>query len=242
MNFFDSHLHHQAISNSVMAGVGQFTAAAMFCNSAKLSDWPQVLAKAHTYPQVVLPFLGIHPWFAGEWNGTSHEQLAHLLATEQARGIGEIGLDRPCGVAAHLQEQAFMAQLQLAGEFSCPVAIHCVRRWGRLLEILADHSALPAIMIHGFTGSLEVMVRLLSLGCYISFGPKLMARDGGEVSTLLGHIPLERLLLESDAPHMADGNYPAELLHLINFCAQLRDLTPEELGKIIYENGKVFTN
>ena len=200
--YLDSHLHLQEtrlaptrdriLERARLAGV-----ARMLCNATREEDWPAVIDLAIREPGVV-PFLGIHPWFADTAGAGWEERLMSLLQQVPA-GIGETGLDKCCRAAFDRQQQIFATQLQMASELRRPLTIHCVKAWGKLLEMLEQFAdPLPPIMIHSFAGARETLQRLLRLGCFISFSGKL-ATDSRLHPTFLA-TPLANLLLETDSP------------------------------------------
>ncbi|MEA3548306.1 MAG: TatD family hydrolase, partial [Thermodesulfobacteriota bacterium] len=217
------------------------------------------LAKQH---DAVYPFLGIHPWYA---DTVKKKWLDRLTTTVQKNsvGIGEIGLDRACRIDFPRQEKIFLAQLELAKQQCCPVAIHCVKAWGRLVEILADfQSHIPAIMIHGFAGSAEIMERLTKMGIFISFSTQLAHPARKKLRAVFLRTPLDRILLETDSPNQfcaelaklidADKqtalmkktkiNEPAVIPALYQYGASLRGIKLDDFSRALFRNGKIFGN
>lgn len=206
--YLDSHLHLQAQSlartiDSILERAEVAGVERMFCNATCEEDWQGVINLAGMRKEdgrlAIVPFLGIHPWFA---EGVKAGWKARLLARLQGvpAGIGEIGLDKSCRADFDRQRQVFVAQLQMASALRRPVAIHCVKAWGPLLEILeqfAQEKILPAIMIHAYGGSTETLQRLIRLGCFISFSCRLIADRKRHPAFLA--TPLTHLLLETDS-------------------------------------------
>jgi len=206
--YLDSHLHLQAQSleltlDGILERAEKAGVERMFCNATHEEDWQAVINLADKGKeggkQIVVPFLGIHPWFAESartgWEGRLLARLQELPA-----GIGEIGLDKCCRADFDRQQRVFEAQLRMASTLRRPVAIHCVKAWGLLLEILENFAAakqLPTIMIHAYGGSTETLQRLIGLGCFISFSCRLIADHKRHPSFLA--TPLPSLLLETDS-------------------------------------------
>jgi len=220
--YLDSHLHLQAQSleltlDSILERAEKAGVERMFCNATREEDWQAVINLADRGKdggggQVIVPFLGIHPWFA-ENAGTGWEERLLARLQECPAGIGEIGLDKCCRADFDRQQRVFEAQLRMASALRRPVAIHCVKAWGLLLEILEHLAAakqLPTIMIHAYGGSTETLQRLIGLGCFISFSCRLIA-DHKHHSSFLA-TPLPRLLLETDSqgvPRLEDARIEA---------------------------------
>jgi TatD DNase family protein len=231
----------------------------MICNATSERDWRDVLDLAEKH-DAVYSFLGIHPWYG---DTVKKEWLDRLTTTVQKNsvGIGEIGLDRVCDTNFFQQEEIFLAQLELAGQERCPVAIHCVKAWGRLVEILSDfQSHIPAIMIHGFAGSEEIMQRLIKMGIFISFSTQLAHPARKKLRKVFLQTPLERILLETDSPNQfcaelvkfiaADKqtalmketriNEPVVIPALYHYGAVLRGIKLDDFSRALWKNGKIF--
>jgi len=250
MSYLDSHIHPQALAPAEMGRVHQLAVRKLFCNAANQQEWSAVVQLAELHPEV-LAFIGVHPWYAESWNAATAQLLEQYLATGQLTGIGEIGLDKPCGIALSCQQDVFGQQLSLAAAFNLPVAIHCVRCWGKLLDILAVQSPRPGFMIHGFNGSTETMQRLVELGGYISFSGRLAEPGQDKLRQVFCQTPVENILLETDAPHqgsvalgVAKGqvNSLKMIVPLYALAAQLRGLEINKFCKILINNGQIYTH
>ena len=140
MRLFDAHNHLQDNrlpddTASMMAECTEAGLVRMVVNGTHEADWERVadLAKRH---DCVLPSFGLHPWFVHE---RSADWLARLVQHLDAwpSAVGEIGLDRwKPGLPYDEQEEVFLAQLNLAAERNLAASIHCLKSWGRLLELL----------------------------------------------------------------------------------------------------------
>ena len=258
--YLDSHIHLQEkhlapVIDDILERARNAGVARMFCNATREEDWQAVLDLAAGTPEII-PFLGIHPWFAETAVAGWEERLMSLLQQIPA-GIGETGLDKCCRADFGRQQQIFLIQMQMASELKRPLVIHCVKAWGRLLEILEQFAdPLPPIMIHSFAGSPETLQRLLRLGCFISFSARLTTDS--KVRTCFLATPLANLLLETDAPAHPDRqpprgsddqnkpkmvcDEPAAITWLYKSAATMRVMTLNEFSQKIWENGKIFTN
>ncbi len=212
MNFYDAHNHLQddcfaGRQGELLAACEKAGVVRMVVNGACEGDWPQVIALARQN-KIVLPSFGYHPWYLHERTPDWLKQLEKFL-DEVPSAVGEIGLDRWKPDLPYAgQEEAFLAQLQLAAERNLPVSIHCLQTWGRLHELLRDH-ARPArgFVLHSFGGPAEMIPVFARLGAYFSFpGYFLHARKLRQRETFK-QVPSGRLLIETDAP---DQLLPAE--------------------------------
>jgi TatD DNase family protein len=231
-------------------------------NATNEQEWPVVSALAREQSWII-PSFGIHPWDCGDRSAGWLDGLrAALLADEQA-GVGEIGLDRwivdgvrpddprIAGIrVASMPEQreVFGAQLALAAELNRAASIHCVQAFGALLEIL-QNTPRPArgLLIHGYGGPAEMVKTFTDLGAYFSFNVELLQPRLSARLENFRTIPIERLLVETDAPtkppppelnryplHRVDGeseiNHPANIVVAYEQLARLRGLSMGELA------------
>ena len=258
--YLDSHLHLQAthlapVIDDIMERARNAGVVRMFCNATREEDWQAVVDLAEGAHEVI-PFLGIHPWFAETALAGWEARLMSLLQQIPA-GIGETGLDKCCQADFGRQQQIFLIQIQMASELKRPLVIHCVKAWGNLLEMLEQFAdPLPPIMIHSFAGSRETLQRLLKIGCFISFSSRL-ATDN-KVHPCFLATPLAKLLLETDAPARPDRqpspgpdyqnepkmvcDEPAAITRLYKSAATMRGMTHDEFRQEIWKNGEIFTN
>ncbi len=260
LNYLDSHLHLQdqrfvGSRKAVLLRAREAGVSRMYCNATREEDWQEVLLLAAGCP-AVMPFLGIHPWFADTVGAGWEKRLEHLL-TLLLCGIGEAGLDRKCPVAMQRQLEVLQVQLQLAADLRRPLAIHCLGCWGRLVDLLEQQKGrapLPAIMIHAFSGSLETMRRLVRLGCWISFSTALSDPGREPLQRIAQETPVDRLLLETDAPDQlpaalrtsAHGrrpcNEPANIPALYRFAANLHQMDLQDFCRQVWQNGTLYTD
>lgn len=224
----DAHLHLQdhrfsgqlgeIVARSRMVGV-----SACVVNGTCEADWHSVAQLAREYPGWVIPSFGVHPWHAAAAEPGWDERLVALLEAFPQAGIGECGLDRWIrDPQIGRQTEVFERQLELAQAYNRPLSVHCLKAWGLLLEVLERHQP-SRVLIHSFGGSLEVAQRLLRLGAYFSFSGYFLQPRKQPVLEVFRQLPLDRILLETDAPDMLppagviefplpeDINHPANL-------------------------------
>ncbi len=207
MKFFDAHNHVQddrfgERAAELAAEAARVGIAKMVVNGACESDWPQVVALARQFPDLIIPSFGYHPWYLGERTTNWLVNLTHALDETPGAVIGEIGLDRwKPDLAYDGQEEVFIAQLRLAAERNLPASIHCLRAWGRLHDLLrATPRPARGFLLHSYGGPEEMIAPLAKLGAYFSFpGYYLHERKARQRETFR-HVPTDRLLIETDAP------------------------------------------
>jgi TatD DNase family protein len=257
VRLFDAHNHLQderfaGRAGTIMAEALQAGVVRMVVNGSCEEDWPAVAALAAQHPQV-LPSFGYHPWYIHERTPLWRESLTRCLDAMPS-AIGEVGLDRwKPGLAYDGQEEVFVFQLRLAAERNLPVSIHCLQAWGRLVELLREGPR-PArgFLLHSFGGARELVAPLVKLGAYFSFPGYFMHPRKERQRDAFASVPLERLLIETDAPDQlppeadrtnplfsGEGqplNHPANLRRIYEFVARERNLPVETLAGRVEEN------
>ncbi|HET7099701.1 MAG TPA: TatD family hydrolase, partial [Terriglobia bacterium] len=216
LRFYDAHNHLQderldvfrraAISSAAAAGVTQ-----MVVNGSGEADWPAVAALAEVCPMVI-PSFGYHPWYTRERTPAWQQVLERFLKDWPSAGVGEIGLDRWIKDFDSVdQEGAFVPQLHLAAALNRPASLHCLKAWGRLLEILKAEP-LPAcgFLLHSFGGPHAMISPLADLGAYFSLPGYFAHERKARQREAFRHVPADRLLIETDAP---DQLLPPERNH-----------------------------
>jgi TatD DNase family protein len=205
MHLYDAHNHLQDDRlaphlHEVMAAAEGEGVMKMVVNGSCEEDWPQVLALARKYPQVI-PSFGCHPWYVKERTTDWQTTLVRCL-DEIPSAIGEIGLDR--WIKDHdlpQQEEVFVWQLRLAAERDLPVSIHCLQAWGRLLELLQAGPRLKrGFLLHSYGGPQEMIAPLAKLGAYFSIPGYFAHERKARQRETFRHVPPDRLLIETDAP------------------------------------------
>ncbi len=206
------------------------------------SDWGRVRKTAMAHDGLVY-CLGIHPWFVGEHSPQDLAELRSLLEARPDRcvAIGECGLDRLRG---NLDEQLpwFEAQVELAGELSMPLVIHSVKTHDEVHSLLNRLHWDGRALIHGFAGSFQQARKLVALGCFIGVGGVITHPRALKTRDAIAKLPLESLVLETDAPDMApEGvakgqNSPRYLPDILDALAEIRGEAPEQLAPLLLDN------
>ena len=193
------------------------------------SDWEAVLAHAAGSGQAT-PMLGLHPWHVAEASPEWAPRLEALLRSHRA-GVGECGLDfarKDTDQAA--QEAAFRVQLRLAHALHRPMAIHCVKAWGRLIGLLREEGVPRAgALVHAFSGSPETALTLQGLGLFLSFSGDLLKPGRLKAREALASVDIDFLLLETDGA--------ADLTAILEAAARFRGVSTTELAARTWENG-----
>lgn len=167
--------------------------------------WQRMAELALEYP-LILPAFGIHPMHAGVANTQTLERLAQLAPIGVA--IGEVGLDPAYSVSLELQEAAFRAQIRIALGLGLPLLVHCRRLFQKTLSVLKEEQAerVGGIM-HAFSGSPEMAGEFIRLGFAISISGTVTWANAVKPLRVARELPLEHLVLETDAPDMTPQPY-----------------------------------
>jgi TatD DNase family protein len=207
----------------------------MVVNATAEDDWERVAETARRF-DFVIPSYGVHPWHVSQCTSQWRDKLERRL-DRQPVAVGEIGLDRWIPEPdLPRQEEIFVTQMQIAAERNLPVTIHCLKAWGRLLELL-QNTAIPqaGFLLHSYSGSAEMIPRFADLGGYFSISGHFAHERKGRQREVFQAAPADRLLVETDAPDMlpppglldhplpaVDLNHPANLTAVYRFAAELR--------------------
>ena len=191
--------------------------------------------------------VGVHPEDLYSGETFSPEKLLPLLSHPKTVAIGEIGLDYYWDShPAEVQKQWFEAQLEFAKEVDLPVIIHDREAHNDTLEILKKHK--PKGVLHCYSGSNEMAKEILKLGMYIGVGGVVTFKNARKTVEVVKDLPLDRLLLETDAPYLAPEPFRGKrnTSDLIYFTAEriaeIKGITAKEVLKASLENIKTLYN
>lgn len=154
----------------------------------------------------VVPAVGFHPNSLGDWEKGWMERMRPLAEDARVVAVGEIGLDYYWNRAPkEVQQRVLAAQLELAAELGKPVILHNRDSSADLLQLLADSPLAgrdrPGVL-HSFSADWETAEAALEMGFYIGFTGPLTYKNSDGLRRIAGRIPLERLLVETDAPFL----------------------------------------
>ncbi|MGD8832383.1 MAG: TatD family hydrolase [Pseudomonadales bacterium] len=154
---------------------------------------------------------GVHPHEAKDAPADLSERLLELAGNDRVRAIGETGLDFHRSFSPHeIQRRLFDVQLEVASTCGLPVFVHDRDTGGAVFDELRPRAArLAGVVVHCFTGTSEDLERYLDLGCFIGItGWVTEKRRGVELREVIRDLPLEKLLIETDAPFLLPHNVP----------------------------------
>ena len=245
----DSHCHldfpdyagkvDEVVARAKAAGVG-------VCLSigTELKRFPGVKAVAEKFPHVWCS-VGVHPHEAEKELQDDEAALIREAAHPKVVGIGETGLDYYYEHSPRVpQQQNFRAHIAAARQTGLPVIVHTRDADDDTIEILRDEMGKGAFtgLIHCFTGTQKLADAALELGLYISVSGIATFKNSQALRDVIKTVPLERLLVETDAPFLAPVPYrgktnePAFVVHTARMLAELKGVTESDLAKTTTEN------
>jgi len=221
------------------AGVSAFLCPA---DVSEPSGLRTTLALAAGNPDITAA-AGLHPHKAG-LRGPAHLEAIRKLAAERTiSAIGEIGLDYHYHFAPpDIQRTAFREQIALAAEVRLPVIVHSRLAGADVREAIDAERFAGGGILHCFTEGLDVAETMIARGFFISFSGILTFPNAADLRDVARALPLDRLLVETDAPYLAPvpfrgkRNEPAYVLETARALAALRGLEPEELADAVTAN------
>ncbi|ATN04042.1 hydrolase TatD [Chryseobacterium indologenes] len=166
---------------------------------------------AEEYPGILFSTAGIHPHDAKSLTDQSIRELKNLLEQDHVISVGECGLDFDRDFSPRpIQEKCYKAQLELAIEVNKPLFLHERAAFKRLNEITDEYiSQLPEAAVHCFTGTLDEAKIYLDKGFYLGFtGAISDERRFKHLEEVIRYVPLDRMMIETDAPFMLPKNMP----------------------------------
>lgn len=191
---------------------------------------------------------GVHPNCADSWRSGDEEVLRAMLAHPKAVALGEIGLDY-CRSKENkaLQREVFVTQMELAKQLRKPVIIHDREAHGDMYPLLRQYR--PDGVLHCFSGGVELAREALDDGLYIGLGGSVTFRGAVKPVEVARYVPLDRLVLETDAPWMIPAPCRRKetgrercdssmIAAVASFIASLRGMDTEELLTVTERNAR----
>lgn len=212
--------------------------------STRVARFAEIRAIAEAHPQIYCT-IGTHPHNAAEEPDVTADDLLAHAAHEKVVGIGEAGLDHHYDNSPReAQENGFRVHIDAARRSALPLVIHARSADEDIARILEEESARGSFLfvLHCFSGGAELARRALALGGYISFSGILTFKNAASVREVAGFAPLDRILVETDAPflapvpHRGKPNEPGFVRHTAETLGEIRGLCLEEMAAVTTDN------
>jgi len=241
----DAEAFHQdlddVIGRALAGGVEQ-----MLTIGITLQTSQAAVVLANRYP-CVAAVVGIQPNYAQEARAGDWDQIVELATHPRVVGIGETGLDRYWDFAPlDIQREYFVRHIELSRSCRKPFVVHCREAEADVVQLLqeqAQQGPLHGVM-HSFCGSAEIAAECLRLGLYISFAGMLTFRKNDALREVARTVPLDRLLVETDAPYLAPHpwrgkrNEPAWVRQTADCLADVHGVSRDELAAATTANAR----
>ncbi len=219
-------------------------------------QWSRLFALAESLDGVY-GSVGLHPWWVGAWQARKEARKESKDLTELLQpwrhhrdcvAIGECGLDSAIDTPLSQQLPLFEQQLQLACEWQLPLIVHVRRTHNETLQLLNRYRPPRGGVIHGFSGSPELARQYWQLGFRLGVGGTITYERAVKTRRAVQALPLEALLLETDAPAMplcgrqGGPNSPLYLVDVAEALAQLRGESVADIARQTTENSLQLFN
>jgi TatD DNase family protein len=189
--------------------------------------------------------VGVHPHDAVTVVPRTLEGLRLLASNSRVVAWGEIGLDYHYNFSPRdSQLDVFRKQLEIAGELNLPVIIHDREAHREVLSVLKDFLGLTGVVIHCFSGDLQIAEECVNRGYYLGIGGTLTFPKNKDLKSVVQRVPLEHIVLETDCPYLAPQpwrgkrNEPAFLTAVLEEIAHLKGLSQDKVAQATTANAE----
>jgi len=228
------------LARAKAAGVG-----IMVTISTRVRQLPTLLDICAAHDNIYCS-VGTHPHNADEERGIPADELVRLAEHPKVVAIGEAGLDYFYKKGSpEAQAEGFRAHIEAARRIGLPLEIHTRDADADTIAILeeayAEGGPFPAIL-HCYTGGPELAARAVELGLFVSFTGVLTFKKNDALREIARNVPLDRLLVETDAPYLAPEpfrgktNEPAYVVHTASTLAKVKGVSDEEIARATTDN------
>lgn len=248
-NIFDSHAHYDDEQfdedrEELLLELKESGVTGILNMSSDYRSIETTRILTETYP-FIYGACGIHPENANEYNESVRSVMINLLKTEKFRAVGEIGLDYywESNPPKEIQKKVFRDQMEIAKTLGMPVILHDRDAHGDILQIVREFPSVTGVF-HSFSGSVEMAREAVSLGYYLGISGVATFKNARKLPEVISEIPLDRLLIETDAPYMAPVPYRGKrnrsdyLIYVAEKIAELKGKNVEEVLEATADNAR----
>ena len=265
MEFIDSHAHltDPAFDNDRDPLISQVLPAAHIIKSVEIGcapdEWQPALQLAQKYPQTIVPVLGVHPEYAGQFTIEHHPLYAQLLAQPHVAAVGEVGLDYTCLAQANQDAQQALLSYMItqADQAQKPLVLH-VRRTGEDYAAYNDTFSLLkrewkqtvtrpyAGVLHCFCARYEEAKQALDLGLLLGINGCFTYKKNEYIREAVKKIGADKIILETDCPYLSpqgkrgQRNDPSNIPLIAQFTADYLGVPLEELAEKTVQQTKLL--
>lgn len=244
-----SHINDEKLTsvlNEIIQNCQKGDIKRIICPSSSLDSSKTSLAVAQN--QNIFCALGVHPENANEYNFETENWLRANLANPKVVAVGEIGLDYHYTTDnKQKQLEVLFRQMELAHKFDLPIIFHIRDSFGDFFDFYARHKDLcKAGVVHCFEGDKEIAKQVLDLGLMISITGLVTFKHREALRETVKFIPLDRLMVETDAPYLApephrgEINRPEFVKYVAQKIAEIKGITLSEVEDVTTQNAYKF--
>ncbi len=228
------------MQRAIDAGVRRF-----FIPAIDMASYDSMISLEKDYPENAFLLIGLHPTYVKENYQDELDFIKQKLEERSFYGIGEIGIDLYWDKTfLKEQQQVFKTQIQWAKALKLPIIIHCRDAFDEIFEVLESEKGDDLFGIfHCFTGDLEQAKRAISYNLKLGIGGVVTFKNG-KIDRFLNQIPLQNIVLETDAPYLAPSPYRGKrnessyILKVVEKLADIYQTTVEEIAEVTTKNSK----
>ncbi len=251
-----ANLTHESFGNDfedVINRAHQANVSHMIITGSDIDDSEKAIALASGNTDLFSATAGIHPHHADQYTEDTKATLDNLLKLDIVKAVGETGLDFFRDISPREKQiESFRAHLELAEKTGKPLFLHQRDSHETFLSVLKEHrDRVGLIVVHCFTDTAEALNDYLELDCYIGItGWICDERRGAHLLDCVGNIPLNRLMIETDAPYLMPRslrpkpktrrNEPCNLPLVLDAVASVRPESSAKLAIATTENARRF--
>lgn len=251
--YVDSHAHLEMTNydhdrDEVVARAQASEVKAIVTVGTNCEECKKAVRLAERY-DCVFAAIGIHPHEAKSATEEALATLKRLAKSEKVVAWGEIGLDfYHRHSSPEVQLKRFADQLAIAEELDLPVIIHDREAHEKVKELLLSWQGKKRGVIHCFSGDLSLARLFLDQGYFISVAGPVTFKNANRLREVVRYIPLDRLMIETDAPFLSphpyrgERNEPARVTLVAAAIAAIKKLSPPEVGDITAQNARLLFN
>jgi TatD DNase family protein len=248
MQLVDSHCHLDASEfdadrDAVIARARAVGIRQQVVPAVDAAGWPKLRDICAT-DDGLYPAYGLHPMYLSSHREEHLHALEEWIARERPVAVGECGLDYFVeGLDHDAQQRYFDGQLAIARDADLPVVVHARRAVDAVIASIRRHAPVRGV-VHSFAGSAEQARQLRDLGFLVGLGGPVTYERANRLRKLAATLPIEQLLLETDAPDQPDAhirgerNEPARLTTVLEVIAELRDEDPVDVAAATTRNAR----
>ena len=253
MRLIDAHIHlsdneyighiDELIIDAKNSGV-----TALVSNSMDLQTCQNDIKLSQTYPDIIYPALGIHPWNVNVLKENELQEIIDFIQKQKGivKAIGEIGLDYKYETLWDAQIMVFDKMLRLAEELDLPVIIHSRGTTDKVVEMLPSYD-LKKVLLHWFSHPIEALSKALDNGYFITEGPPITYSKG--IREVVEKTPLTNLMTETDGPvtywkqpYNGQMTKPSYLRNVVEAISEIKKTSVENVTEQIASNFQDFFN